>query len=52
MKFGLNKDINRAPIKELRLDTLGDEKSKKEHREAVFKENQKKKKRRLVMKMI
>ena len=39
MKFGLNKDINRAPIKESQMDTLGDEKPKKEHQETVFKEN-------------
>ena len=39
MKFGLNEDINRAPIKKSKIDMLGDEKPKKEHQETVFKEN-------------
>ena len=37
--FGLNEDINRAPIKKSHIDMLGDEKPKKEHQETVFKEN-------------
>ena len=39
MKFGLNEDINRAPIKKSHIDMLGDEKPKKEHQETAFKEN-------------
>ena len=39
MKFVLNKDINRALIKEPEMDILGDEKPKKEHQETVLKEN-------------
>ena len=38
MKFGSNKDINRAPIKEPLLDKLGDEKPKKGHQETLFKQ--------------
>ena len=43
MKFGLNNDINRVPIKELQMDTLGDENPKRNTKRQYSKKNQKKK---------